>query len=476
MMKSGDLEHIQPNLEDRLRPELWTLLQIMAQLAQDRGWQLYIVGGVVRDLLLTTDRERLSISDLDLVVDGVEGNDDSSDVMLHQRSGVELATALQQLYPTAQLKIHDKFQTAAVEWHEDQILGNLSIDIATARTESYAYPAANPDVIISSIQADLYRRDFTINALTIRLTQPQAGELFDFFGGLRDLQSKQLRVLHTNSFIDDPTRIYRGMRFAVRLGFAIESQTQIYIRSAISSGIYERTLATYPKVPALQTRLKAELKYIFQTDYWFPILERLDEVDALKCLHPNLKLDSELRQRLQSIDNLIQSTNLPRLSPWLIRLEILLTSLTLVDRIATLEQLQLPPESLTRLSTLDRSHQELIAALSTETSTGKIVRQLQVYDPILLLSIAIIAEPQLSLIVQKYLTTWIYIKSPIDGSDLKSLGYKPGKQYQQILDTVLIATLDGIIVDRDSAIEFVKQWIIDTPHGYTLSPQAVRFV
>ncbi len=443
-------EHIQPNLEERLRPELWALLQIMARLTQERGWQLYLVGGVVRDLLLATNRGRLSSPDLDLVVDGADrGNDD--------KSGVELATALHELYPTAQLKIHGKFQTAALEWDKDPILGSLSIDIATARTESYAYPAANPDVISSSIQADLYRRDFTVNALTIRLTQPQAGELFDFFGGLVDLRSKQLRVLHPDSFIDDPTRIYRGMRFAVRLGFTIESQTQLYIRSAVASGIYERTLATYPKVPALQTRLKAELKYILQTDYWLPILERLDELDALKCLHPNLKLDSQLRQRLQSIDNLIQSTNLPRLSPWLIRLEILLTNLTLVDRITTIEQLQLPPESLTRLSELDRSHQTLITALSVEISTGQIVRLLQPYDPILLLSIAIIAESKISSIVQQYLTTWIHIKPPIDGRDLKSLGYKPGKQYQQILANVLIATLDGIITDRDSAIEFVKE-------------------
>jgi tRNA nucleotidyltransferase (CCA-adding enzyme) len=439
--------HIQPDLEQRLRPELWTLLQTMARSTQERGWQLYLVGGVVRDLLLATDGGQLSSPDLDLVVDG--GND--------HRAGVELATALHELYPTAQLKIHGKFQTAALEWDKDPILGNLSIDIATARTESYAYPAANPDVIASSIRADLYRRDFTVNALTIRLTQPQAGELFDFFGGLVDLEAKQLRVLHPDSFIDDPTRIYRGMRFAVRLGFAIESQTQSYIKEAIASDIYERTLATYPKVPALQTRLKAELKYIFQTDYWFAILERLDELDALKCLHPNLKLDLELKQRLQSIDSLIQSTNLPRLSPWLIRLEILLTGLTVVDRIATIEQLQLPPESLTRLSAIDRSHQELIAALSDDISIGQIVRLLQPYDRILLLSIAIIAESQISSIVQQYLTTWIHIKPPIDGRDLKSLGYKPGKQYQQILDTVLIATLDGIITDREGAIEFVRK-------------------
>ena len=104
-------------------------------------------------------------------------------------------------------------------------MGSLWVDIATARTEFYPYPAANPQVEASSIRQDLYRRDFTINALALRLTTPNQGELLDFFGGTVDLRSRQVRVLHANSFIEDPTRIYRAVRFAVRLGFAIEPQT-----------------------------------------------------------------------------------------------------------------------------------------------------------------------------------------------------------------------------------------------------------
>jgi tRNA nucleotidyltransferase (CCA-adding enzyme) len=437
-----------PNLQQRLRPELWTLLQLIARLAQERDWQLYIVGGVVRDLLLSTDSQ-LSIADLDLVVDG--GESSSTDL-----PGVKLATALHDLYPSTQLNIHGKFQTAALQWYGDPILGDLSIDIATARTESYPYPAANPDVTASSIQADLYRRDFTVNALTIRLTQPHIGELFDFFGGVKDLEAKQLRVLHPNSFIDDPTRIYRGVRFAVRLGFRFEARTQLYIKEAIASGIYDCTLAAYPKVPALQTRLKAELKYIFQTNYWMGILEQLNALDVLKCLHPELKLDSELRRRLELGDRLIQSTNSDRLSPWLMRLEILLTGLDLAARVRVIEQLQLPEDSFDRLEALDRSHQQLTTELTSEISIGKIVKLLQPYDLILLLLVAIVASPKISAIVQQYLTTWSKIKAPINGRDLKELGYKPGIQYQQILDAVLVATLDRIVTDRDSAIEFVK--------------------
>jgi tRNA nucleotidyltransferase (CCA-adding enzyme) len=440
---------IHTNLAKKLHPKLWALLQVMAGLAQERGWQLYLVGGVVRDLLLAADRATLSLPDLDLVVDGGDGND--------ERSGVELARALHDLYPAAKLNIYGKFQTAALEWNRDPQLGCLSIDIATARTESYAYPAANPDVIASSIDKDLYRRDFTINALTIRLTQPHGGELFDLYGGLIDLEAKQMRVLHADSFIDDPTRIYRGVRFAIRLGFTIESQTQVYIKSAIASGIYERTLTEYPKVPALQTRLKAELKNILQTSYWLSILAKLNELDALKCLHPDLKLDDELRRRLEFGDRSIAAVNLPRLSPWLIRLEILLTGLNLADRVRVIHQLQLPDETLDRLTRLDRSHQELNTLLEPELSISQIVRLLQPYDRILLLLIAIVATPKISDIVQQYLTTWIHIKPPINGRDLKALGYKPGAQYHQILDTLLFATLDNIITDRDSAIAFINK-------------------
>ncbi|MGL4884133.1 MAG: CBS domain-containing protein, partial [Waterburya sp.] len=226
--------HLLPTLQNRLEPAIWQLLQEVTQAAQQRGWNLYLVGGGVRDVLLNDNNQALLLQDIDLVVDGYHRSND-------ERAGVELAETIQAMYPEVNLSIHGEFQTAALSWHQDPVLGNLLIDIATARTEFYPYPAANPQVEASSIRQDLYRRDFTINALAVRLTLPKKGEfsrkgdLLDFFGGLVDLYSRQIRVLHANSFIEDPTRIYRAVRFAVRLGFMIEPQTEAYIHYAIKS-------------------------------------------------------------------------------------------------------------------------------------------------------------------------------------------------------------------------------------------------
>lgn len=143
-----------------------------------QGWNLYLVGGGVRDVLLAKDDEPLLLQDIDLVVDGFHRAADD-------RAGVELAETIQETYPQARLSVHGEFQTAALLWHQDPILGNLWIDIATARTEFYPYPAANPEVEASSIRQDLYRRDFTINALAVRLTPPRKGE-FSRKGDLLD--------------------------------------------------------------------------------------------------------------------------------------------------------------------------------------------------------------------------------------------------------------------------------------------------
>ena len=287
-------ESVEQLLRSRISAELWQLLSIAANIAAERGWQLYIVGGAVRDLLLTTDHT-LALTDIDLVVDGKCGSDDSG-------AGVELASSLQKLYPDSRLDVHGQFQTAALLWHKDSAFGSLWVDIATARTEFYPYPAANPEVEASSIRQDLYRRDFTINALAVRLGFPRSGELLDFFGGLLDLEARQIRVLHANSFIEDPTRIYRAVRFAVRLGFEIEPQTEGYIRHALASGIYYRIQGENGRAPALETRLKSELKYILQAPYWKVALQMLGDLQALRCIHPTLELDRQLWRQLRLLD------------------------------------------------------------------------------------------------------------------------------------------------------------------------------
>ena len=516
-------------LHQSLKPELWQLLSATAAEAEQRGWHLYLVGGAVRDLLLAiatgqATTGELLLEDVDLVVDGFH---QAADV----GAGVAMARSLQALYPNARLEVHGKFQTAALLWHNDPQLESLWVDLATARTEFYPYPAANPEVEASSIRQDLYRRDFTINAMALRLTEPHAGELLDFFGGVLDLQAKQIRVLHANSFIEDPTRIYRAVRFAVRLGFQLDAQTDGYIRYAIASGIYahiqeahtqDRPQSTSPiHAPALQTRLKAELKYILQSPYWESALQKLASLGALQCIHPTLAMDATLWQQLRLTDRALrwlrrqevegkgqkaegrgqraeggrqeadgrgqradskrqevgsaQNLSLYPLAfslasfpaPWLVRLEILLAHLAPAYRGAVAVKLQLPADSIDRLQQLDSAQRALTAALPQCDRPSEVIQLLKPYDPLLLAFMAVRSRYDSQRQTERaesprrklwlYLTCWSTLKSPLDGNALKALGYKPGPQFKAILEALTAATVDGVIHNRAEAEAFVAE-------------------
>ena len=447
--------HLLPTLQNRLEPAIWQLLQEATTAAQQRGWNLYLVGGGVRDVLLTGDDQPLLLQDIDLVVDGYHRSSDD-------RAGVELAESIQQMYPQVKISIHGEFQTAALSWHQDAVLGNLLMDIATARTEFYPYPAANPQVQASSIRQDLYRRDFTINALAVRLTPPKRGEfsrkgdLLDFFGGLLDLRSRQIRVLHPNSFIEDPTRIYRAVRFAVRLGFTIESQTEEYIHYAVKSGVYQELRISDRQTPALTTRLRAELKYIFQSNYWKPALKLLDRLDALSCLHPDLTLTTALSQELRRVSKWLTLFESKVCDHWLVRLETLIAHLPLNESLMVAENLQLPKDSLERLQQLELLETQVVTKLTQAKSSSQIYQILSAYKSLQLILFAARSNRQIRRLVWQYITNFSQVKPLLNGNDLKTLGFKPGPLYKQILTDVFAATLNKQICDRTMAIKYVK--------------------
>ena len=525
-------ESVEQLLRSRISPELWQLLSIAANIAQERGWQLYIVGGAVRDLLLATD-DTVALTDIDLVVDGKYSSDDSG-------AGVELAASLQKLYPDSRLDVHGQFQTAALLWHKDSPFGSLWVDIATARTEFYPYPAANPEVEASSIRQDLYRRDFTINALAVRLGAPRSGELLDFFCGLLDLESKQIRVLHANSFIEDPTRIYRAVRFAVRLGFEIEPQTEGYIRNALASGIYYRIQGENCRAPALETRLKSELKYILQAPYWKVALQMLGDLQALRCIHPSLELDRELWRQLRLLDRCLQgrkkegsatdsvtdvtdvrkkeegssatdsvtdvtdvrkkeegrrkkeeegrrkkeegrrkkeegrdnsqfpipNSQFPiphspfpiiNIPDWQMRLEVLIAYLAPEYRGKVAANLQLPADSIKRLEVLEAGKKQLAENLPKCELPSQLVLLLRNYELPVLIAIALQSPRKSRRQIWEYLTKWANVEPPLNGNDLKALGYQPGPGFKRMLDDLLAARLDGDLGDRTAAISFLAQ-------------------
>jgi len=431
-----------------LSPQHRRLLEEAARIADEKGLRLYLVGGAVRDLLLhrwgrqpSSCLERL---DLDLVVDGPypstpQGTDPPG-------WGLILGKALKQHFPEARLEIHGKFQTAALIWP-----GGFCVDIASARTEFYPYPASPPEVAMGSIHQDLYRRDFSINALALRLNGPQRGQLLDFFGGQADLQKGIIRALHPNSFIEDPTRIYRAVRFAVHLGFALDPTTEEWIRTAVASGLHDAVGGE---------RLKQELAYILRSRDWPLAFERLAAWGALRCIHPALTWDPSLYRRLQRVGRWAYHfrRRYPELGSqeiWQLRLEALLLPLPQASQVAS--QLHLTQAGIERLSHFSH-YQALLAQLETGSlSPAQVVRLLQgLRIPAVILLAGLAAKPARRLL-WRYLQEWHWVKPPLNGHDLRCLGYKPGPLFQEILERLRCLTLNGELTTRAEAEAWLRK-------------------
>jgi tRNA nucleotidyltransferase (CCA-adding enzyme) len=239
-------------------------LDVVEDLAEDRHLRLYAVGGFVRDTLLKRPTE-----DLDLVVEG-----DAQD----------LARALAQQFG-GKVVAHEKYMTASVRFPD-----RGKLDIARARREVYCRPAALPEVAQSDLKSDLYRRDFTINSLAIRLSSGLRGAVIDFFGGLQDLEAGLIRVLHNHSFFDDPSRILRAIRFEQRLGFTIEPNTRQLMVAALEA---DALALTRPE------RLKEEIRLALAESDPIKVLDRFEQLRVLSLIHPELKFRGKVRERTE---------------------------------------------------------------------------------------------------------------------------------------------------------------------------------
>ncbi len=418
------------------------ILQTAATLADQMELRLYLVGGGVRDLLLGRLEGEM---DLDLVVDGSYPLDAQSLGSAPEGWGVRLGRALHQHYPETKLEIHGRYQTVALIWP-----GGRWIDIATARTEFYPLPAANPEVDLGSIQQDLYRRDFTINALALRLNGPEAGQILDAFGGRQDLELRRIRVLHANSFLEDPTRIFRAVRFAARLDFRVAEQTESYIRSAVATGLVDAVGGD---------RLKQELKLILDSSLWRRAMRQLGSWQALRCLHPELHWDPQLEQQVWRAGAWYR--HFERLYPqldqhhrWQIRLERMLGALPQADQVAA--QLNLTQAGIERLRDLAPLQAQILPQLQPPLRPSQVMEWLDPVEIPMLILLAAVADPGSRRIVYRYLREWHHIKPLLNGHDLRAMGYPPGPHFQEMLTAIKKATLDGSL----TTVEEAKDWVI----------------
>ena len=419
----------------------WQIILKTAQIAQDLNLRAFAVGGIVRDAIVRANHPSPPLhKDLDLVFDGAE------------KAGIKVAIALHELFPASKLQIHEKFQTAALSCQDaDQ---DFEMDMATARREIYAYAGANPQVIATTLEDDLCRRDFTVNALAIELDQQLGikGQVIDRFKGLADLANKQLRTIRTGSFEEDPRRLFRAVRFAVRLDFEIATETHAEIMTTTASGIHDAIGGA---------RLRSELLYTLAEPRAGAMFALLQTLGALRCIHPALTLPSDLSnsfkhqwRRSQYWLNLLKRLEIKTDAPLQLGLELLLSYLP--DQIATQLDLGLTPEQKTRQHKLA----DLIVNLPDLTNFGlkksDITQVLQKFDTPTLILAGIKCEQAYRQIVWQYLSQWQLVKSPLTGADLTQLGYTKGKQMGSIIQSLRFAMIDREIYTKEDAIAYLQ--------------------
>ena len=430
-------------LRDRLPARVRHLLELAGRLGQRLNMPVYVVGGFVRDLLL--DRPN---HDVDFVVEG---------------EGVAFARALAAELG-GRVREHRKFLTSMVIYHDEDGL-EQRIDVATARLEYYESPAALPTVELSSIKMDLFRRDFTINALAIRLDCTPYGQLVDFFGGQRDIKEGVLRVLHTLSFVEDPTRSLRAVRFEQRYGFHIGPSAEKLIKNLLSLHMLDKLSGK---------RIFNEYTHICDEDDPAACFERLDGLGLLRALGPSLTLTPSKRQILQQVRSMLNWYRLlyfdESVENWLIYFLALGHRLNYAEVSANFAALGLPEGRKQEILQQRESMRHVQPKLARwqkafEAGTGRISELYLLLEKFslefLLYIMAGVEDSGLQKNLSRYITQWRREKPDIDGRDLRDMGIAPGPLFGRILRAVLVGKLDGETPDADSqrrlALDMARQ-------------------
>jgi len=414
----SEVANLATKIKEQLSAELVDFMRAAGELAQKRGQKLYLVGGVVRDLLL--GRENF---DLDLVVEG--------DAIALAR---ELAGEKQ-----GKLTAHQRFGTAKLKW------GGGSADLATARSETYAGACALPTVSPGSIEDDLRRRDFTINAMAVGLNPGLYGKLLDRYGGVADLEGKLVRVLREKSFIDDATRIWRAIRYEQRLGFQIEAHTL---------GLLARDVGYLKKVSG--DRIRHELELIFREERPEKAIRRAGELGVLKQLHPELNADDWLAAKYE----LARQHSLPDVPSFGLYFALLVYRMKSEEAEEIASYLRLRKSSVRILRDTAAIKDKLGQLASPEITASQIHKLLSNCALEAIIANIIAAEvPGAGQRLAEFINKLRFIKPALSGEDLKKLGVAQGPQIRGFLDKLLEARLEGKAkIGRDEEA-LVRGWL-----------------
>lgn len=399
-----------PNL---IHPEKLTLLSNIANLAETLNMFCYLVGGSVRDLLLGRP-----INDLDVIVEG---------------DAIDLAKKLVEVYGGKQTP-HFKFRTAF--WHVPN--SEHVVDLITARNETYEKPGALPTVKPSTIEDDLARRDFTINAMALRLDGEGMGEVLDPLGGGADLERGVIRYLHPNSFIDDPTRIFRAIRYETRYGFEIEPETL--------AAINKEALKVLQSLSG--ERLRNELDLILDEDEAARMVLRVASLGVLDAIHPTMpEFNQDYAEYLEMDTQLDVQADRRAMGfiLWFMDLseeDIFL----LVNRLDFSNEMSL---NVWAGAQLKRSLVHLIGARPSEWTYA-----LEKLPLLAIYAVYLISRENALL---SYISIWRHVRPRTTGNDLKAMGLPPGPRFSEILIRLRSAWLDGEVSNESQEKELLAK-------------------
>lgn len=440
-------------LQGALSPALWRMLNAISQAANDLSIPIFFVGGLVRDLLLGRPS-----ADIDIVAEGdaialvrALVAEFGGDVRTHKRFGTAKWLLSADVW-SAVLADTPGAQPPALE-------DLASIDFVTARTEFYTEPTVLPTVQQGSIKLDLHRRDFTINTLAIRLDGAHLGELLDFYGGRRDLENGTIRVLHSLSFVDDPTRILRALRFEQRLGFTIEPRTfellcdSVDLLGQVSGG-----------------RIRHEMELALAESGRTEIMSRFDVLGVLTQLSAGARWDPQSAETFERLPQILQDpiwqTALGDESAVPAYFFLWLAPLPHGVQDAVIQRLHVRKSTETDVHTLNQLC-ETVSTLPSTPRPSQIERLLRPFAqrPRALLALRTLFDGSaIAPLLDTYQRKWRHVQPVLNGNDLRDMGLKPGPQFAHLLDALLAARLDGEVADEADERALLAQ-LVDTQPG-----------
>ncbi len=414
-----------------LPPGLMDIVKTASRVADRMGIDIYLVGGFVRDLLL-----RRSNEDLDMVAS-------TDGIRFAQELAVEMG---------ARCVPHEKFHTAVLVLPDGQRL-----DVATSRFEYYRTPGALPEVTSAHVFHDLYRRDFTINAMALRISGKKFGELVDYFGGRRDLKEGMIRVLHSLSFVDDPTRVLRAIRFKHRFKLRIGRTTMSLMKAAVEMDLYDRISGF---------RFQKEIRLLFSEPNASLILEDLEYYGGLRFFHPQLTLDPFTRDLSTAVDSVVAWHRLQfdeRVAYWLIYLMAILVHANVKQKRHVCRKLVLRKKysrQIMRFRGFLRGLEILFDRTGDNIKPSRIFRAMANIDPEMqMFALAYFDEERIKRAISLYLTRYVSFPFHVSGSDLIQSGVPEGPEIRDLLEEIRSCCLDEHVEEREEQLKIMQRII-----------------